>query len=343
MKGKRFLVTGACGTIGKELVRQLVADYAPEEVLCVDNNETELFFLQQHYNECKNTKFLLCDVRDWDKMHQRMEGVNIVFHTAAFKHVHLCECSPDEAVQNNIVGLQKLIRSAAAAHVDRFIFTSSDKAVNPSSVMGTTKLMGERLVTAANATQRVRQTIFASTRFGNVLGSRGSVVPIFQQQIAQGGPVTVTDEAMTRFVMNIQRAVRLVLDSATLACGGEVFITKMPTVRIRDLADVMIQESAAQYGHTQQDIPVEIIGNKPGEKLFEELMSAEETRRCVELQDYFAVLPAFHNLYDNISYVYPDMAHDTIQTPYNSAVQTPLSHEALRTFLRESGLLCKQS
>jgi FlaA1/EpsC-like NDP-sugar epimerase len=202
LTGKRVLVTGACGTVGSELIRQLLEDaYEPTEVIAMDNNESGLFFLEQQFLSESRASFFLADVRDRDKLRRKMQGVDVVFHAAAFKHVVLCERSPFEAVQTNINGVQNVIYAACENLVDKVIFTSSDKAVNPTSVMGTSKLMGERLMTAANSNLRGKGPIFASTRFGNVLGSRGSVIPIFHEQIRKGGPVSVTDPNMTRFIM----------------------------------------------------------------------------------------------------------------------------------------------
>ena len=196
-KEKKVLVTGACGTVGQELVRQMLEDYEVGELIALDNNESEIFFLEQTFAAHSNARFFLADVRDHDKLYRKMEGMHVVFHTAAFKHVVLCERSPFEAVQTNIFGVQNVISAANKAKVERVIFTSSDKAVNPTSVMGTSKLMGERLITAANSNMRGEGAVFASMRFGNVLGSRGSVIPIFREQIRRGGPVTLTDPAMT--------------------------------------------------------------------------------------------------------------------------------------------------
>jgi FlaA1/EpsC-like NDP-sugar epimerase len=268
-----------------------------------------------------------------------MKHMDIVFHAAAFKHVILCERSPFEAVQTNILGLQNVITAAIENKVERVIFTSSDKAVNPTNVMGTSKLMGERLMTAANSTLREDGPTFTSTRFGNVLGSRGSVIPIFREQIRGGGPVTLTDPAMTRFIMSIGEAVRLVIESAYLARGGEVLITKMPVIRIQDLAEVMINELAPVYGHLSEEIKIGIIGTKPGEKMYEELMNLEETRRAWELQRYFVVLPAFTCLYRNIAYEYPDIISGTVTNPYHSDNEVPLSKDQLTTFLRDNNLL----
>ena len=229
---RSVLVTGACGTFGRELVRQLVEDHEVGELIGLENNESELFFMDQRYGNNGRARFYLADVRDADKLCRKMRGVDIVFHTAAFKHVILCERSPFEAVQTNILGVQNLIYAATESLVEKVIFTSSDKAVNPTNVMGTSKLMGERLMTAANCKKKSTRPVFASTRFRNVLGSRGSVIPVFREQIRRGGPVTLTDSRMTRFIMTIGQSVRLVIDSAVLSHGGEVFITKMPTIRI---------------------------------------------------------------------------------------------------------------
>jgi FlaA1/EpsC-like NDP-sugar epimerase len=205
--------------------------------------------------------------------------------------------------------------------------------------MGTSKLMGERLMTAANSNSRGKGTLFASTRFGNVLGSNGSVIPIFKNQIAQGGPITLTDPEMTRFVMSVEQAVRLVIDSASLVRGGEVFITKMPVVRIKDLAEVMINELAPQYGYRPDEIKIVTIGTKPGEKLCEELMNDEEMRRTVELPNYFVVLPAFRGLYKNISYVYDNLISKEIANPYNSANELPMTQSEILDFLLEHSIL----
>ncbi len=213
---KRILVTGACGTVGLELIRQLLVNFKVGELIGIDNNESELFFLEDKFADFNNVSFFLADVRDRDKISRKMKHMDIVFHTAAFKHVILCERSPFEAVQTNILGIQNIINGAIENHVERVIFTSSDKAVNPTNVMGTTKLMGERLMTAANSNSREGGPIFTSTRFGNVLGSRGSVIPIFREQIRRGGPVTLTDPAMTRFIMSLEGAIQLVIESAWL-------------------------------------------------------------------------------------------------------------------------------
>ena len=337
--GKRILITGACGTVGSELVRALLENYNPETVVGIDNNESELFFLDQKYLEDKRASFFMADIRDKDVLSRAMKGIDIVFHAAALKHVILCERSPFEAVQTNIIGVQNIIYAAEVNSVSMVIFTSSDKAVNPTNVMGTSKLMGERLMTAASNTANKSKTVYASTRFGNVLGSNGSVVPIFKKQIKKGGPITLTDSRMTRFVMSVQEAVGLVLDSAEIAKGGEVFITKMPVLKISDLAEVMIDLLSEKYGHKSGNIKINVIGSKPGEKLYEELMSDEETSRALELSKFFTVLPAFRDLYEDSVYQYQDIVNEIVDNPYVSTESNLMSHKEIEDFLLNNNLL----
>ncbi len=342
-QGKSVLITGACGTVGSELVNQLLtnSEYAPRELIGLDNNESELFFLDQRFLNDPRSHFYVTDIREKDELINKMRGVDLVFHAAALKHVILCERSPEQAVLTNIHGVQNVIDAANATNVEVVIFTSSDKAVNPTNVMGTSKLMGERIMTAANSNKRGKGPIFASTRFGNVLGSNGSVIPIFHNQIAEGGPVTLTDKKMTRFVMSIFESVRLVLDSAEEAKGGEVFVTKMPVIRIEDLAKAMIEELAPLYDLEPKDIKICEIGSKPGEKLYEELMSPEETRRTVELEQFFSVLPAFRGIYHDIDYTYSTTVSTEVDNPYVSEQEPALSVTEIKTFLKANNLLGK--
>jgi len=338
-KDKTVLVTGACGTVGAELVRQLV-DSEAAHVVCVDNNETELFFQIEQYRDSAKVSGHLVDVRDRESLKLRMRGVDIVLHSAALKHVGLCEDSPAQAIATNIQGTQNVIDAAQENGVERVLFTSSDKAVNPTNVMGTSKLMGERLMTAASETASngiefsdpKKGTIFASTRFGNVLGSRGSVVPLFRRQIEAGGPITLTDKQMTRFIMTLEEAARLVLDSVWLARGGEVMVTKMPIARIEDIAHVIRDELAPG-----RDIEIVEIGSKPGEKMYEELMNDEEVRRTREYGDFFVVLSAFA---DSKAPIYNHLRDcPRPDRPYNSAVEPALSREDVVSYFAEKGVL----
>ena len=337
VEGKRVLITGVCGTVGRELLRQVVAG-EPAEVIGLDNNESELFFLVDEYAEEPHVRFYLGDIRDRDNLSRKMAGMDIVFHAAALKHVLLGEQSPRDVVQTNVLGTQNVIDAALTNDVERVLFTSSDKAVNPTNVMGTSKLMGERLMTAANAVRRGGKPIFASTRFGNVLGSRGSVIPVFRRQICRGGPVTLTEPTMTRFIMTLEEAVALVTRSVFLARGGEVFVTKMPVVRIADLAAVMVEELAPRYGRDPDEVPVKVVGSKAGEKIYEELINDEETRRSADIDRYFVVLPAFESVYEDIEHTYPGMEGVGVKLPYNSAVERSMSKDELREYLVEEPL-----
>ncbi len=334
--GKSVLITGVCGTVGAELLKQ-VSQFNPKEIIGLDNNESELFFLQNSYRDRDDVHFYMCDIKNKSQLSGYFQGVDIVLHSAARKHVILCEKAPSEAVQTNILGTQNIIDCAQEAGVKRVLFTSSDKAVNPTNVMGTTKLMGERLMTAANASKRNKYPIFASTRFGNVLGSNGSVIPLFQRQILAGGPVTLTDENMSRFVMTLEEAARLVMESVFLANGGEVFVTKMPTISIKDLAVSMV-DIYKERDQVDGDIDIKIIGAKPGEKLYEELINEEEIRRTFEIDNYFAVIPAFKSVYGDINYDFGPNS-SPVDKIYRSDLEDFMSGDNLKNYLTENKLV----
>src|ERR1700683_3210884 len=337
-RGKRVLVTGACGTIGRQLVRLLLTNFEIAALTALDHNESALMFLEERYSAVKNTRFVLADVRDLSSLLREMRNVDILFHAAAYKHVYLCERSPLEAIQTNIFGVQNVIQAAVQNGVQHLVFASSDKAVNPTNVMGTSKLMGERLITAAALDPNLSGATFLSTRFGNVLGSRGSVIPIFRDQIRDGGPVTLTDPQMTRFIMSLHDAVRLVIESMVLGQPGDVLITKMPAIRIADLATVMVREFAPLCGRRAQDIEIKVVGPKPGEKTYEELMNDEETRRALELERYFVVRPAFA-MPEKAKPHYEELRETAVKQPYNSANVATLSQAELTVFLRRHDLV----
>ncbi len=324
-------ITGSCGTIGKEIIRILISETSAS-VIAIDNNETELFLQQEKYKSGGRVTCFLVDIRDKEALLLRMQGADIVLHTAALKHVGICEASPAQAIQTNIIGTQNVIDAALLNNVERMIFTSSDKAVNPTNVMGVSKLMGERLVTSASENLVSGETIFASTRFGNVLGSRGSVVPLFRSQIEEGQSITLTDKKMTRFIMTLSEATRLVLDSVWIARGGEVMVTKMPTAKIEDIAKVMAKNLAHE-----KEIDIIEIGSKPGEKMYEELMNDEELLRSKIYGSFLIVLSAFCDPHDD------RLKHlescDSPNRPYNSDNEVPLDESEVEQYFLENGLL----
>ncbi|MGE3062054.1 MAG: SDR family NAD(P)-dependent oxidoreductase [bacterium] len=272
LRDQTILITGACGSIGSEIFRQ-VLKYSPKMVLALDIDETELFYIENRTpSEFKErVKPILADVRD-KKIIEKIfltQEIDVVFHAAALKHVSMCEQFPDEGVKTNIMGTYNLT-SAAKGKAKRFLFISTDKAVNPSSIMGGTKRIAEYIVTSSAG----GGTIFSCVRFGNVLGSRGSVLPIFEEQINNKKPVTITHPEMKRYFMTTQEAVQLCLEAAGGALGGEVFILDMgEPVYIKDLAEKMIR----MFGfEPYTDVPIIYTGKRKGEKLFEELLRSEE-------------------------------------------------------------------
>ena len=293
-ENKTILITGSAGSIGSEIAKTLLK-FNPKVIRLLDINETGLFELEQKLRS-KRIRLFIGDIRDKDRLKRAMEDVDIVFHAAALKHVPLCEYNPFEAVKTNVIGVQNLIDVAMDEEVEKFITISTDKAVRPINVMGATKLLAEKLTIAANLYKGKRKTAFSVVRFGNVLNSRGSLLPLIKEQIKKGGPVTLTDPQMTRFIMSINDAAILVLKAGVLAKGGEIFIPKMPAIKIIDLIEVVIEELAPKYGYNPDDISIEVIGKRPGEKPFEELMTEEEAMNAKELEDMYIIYP--EGLYD---------------------------------------------
>lgn len=287
--GKRILVTGGVGSIGSFLVKEIL-QYNPHSIRVFDNNESSLFDLEQDLNSSK-IRLLIGDIRDKERLMTAMEDVDIVFHAAALKHVPLCEFNPYDAVKTNVIGTQNVLDAAFSQRIQKVITVSTDKAVNPSNVMGATKLLAERLTISANNYHGHNNTIFSCVRFGNVLNSRGSVIPLFAKQIKNGGPITVTHHDMRRFCMHISSAAQLILKAGMIAQGREIFILKMPTIRVMDLIEVMRDILAPRYGYNPEDIPIKLIGMRIGEKIDEELMILDEMSCVYENDDMYMVLP----------------------------------------------------
>ena len=286
--GKVCLVTGGGGSIGSELVRQ-IAGYHPEQIIIVDIYENNAYDIQQEllieYEDRLNLITLIASVRDRDKREQifREYKPQVVFHAAAHKHVPLMETSPAEAVKNNVFGTWNMVTLAEKFGVEKFVMISTDKAVNPTNVMGATKRWCEMIVQYMS--QKESNTEFVTTRFGNVLGSNGSVIPLFRRQIESGKPVTVTHPDIIRYFMTIPEAVSLVLEAAAIAHGGEIFVLDMgDPVRITTLAENLIR----MYGKVPyRDVEIKFTGLRPGEKLFEELLMDEEGLQSTENKKIF--------------------------------------------------------
>jgi FlaA1/EpsC-like NDP-sugar epimerase len=275
LKGKVILVTGAAGSIGSGLVKQ-IGNYEPKNIILLDQAESALYDLQQDLH-AKGTVFpfeiVIGDIRNYDRLKRVFDFYQpeFVFHAAAYKHVPLMENNPSEAVLTNVKGTKNLVDLSLEFGVHKFVMISTDKAVNPTNVMGASKRVAEIYAQTKN---NLGKTKFVTTRFGNVLGSNGSVIPLFQKQIEQGGPLTITDERITRFFMTIPEACQLVLEAGSMGQGGEIFVFDMgKSVKILDLAKKMIQLSGLEIG---KDIEIKVTGLRPGEKLYEELLASEE-------------------------------------------------------------------
>lgn len=336
---KKILVTGGTGSIGREIVKQLL-EFQPEQIRVFSRDDTKQFELEHELRSPENVRFLIGDIRDLNRLKMAMEEIDYVLHVAALKHVAACEYNPFEVVKTNVDGTQNVIEAALARNVERVINISTDKAINPTNTLGASKLLAERIIAAAQSFRGFHQTIFASVRFGNVLGSRGSVTGLFKNQIKNGGPVTVTDPDMTRFIMSIPQAVNLVLKAAWMAQGRETFILKMPATRIVDLAETMIEELAPRYGRTKKDIAIRIIGRKQGEKLHEELMTMDESETALETEEMFIVIPRnAEGVSINVEGRVYAGADPAQKREYYSKMERLLSKEQIRGLLKQEGLL----
>jgi len=285
-QNKVVLVTGGTGSFGKKFIRILLDEYNPSKVIVYSRDE-----LKQHemratggFNDPR-IRYFIGDVRDKERLTRAMYGVNIVVHSAALKQVPACEYNPMEAIKTNILGSANVIDAAIESGVEKVLALSTDKAVNPINLYGATKLAAEKLMVQSNAYAGGRKTRIACTRYGNVVGSRGSVVPLFFSQ-RPTGVLTITDDRMTRFWISLEQGVRFVIRCIEEMQGGEVFVPKIPSMKMTDLARAMAPEAE-----------IKIIGIRPGEKLHESLISEDEARTTVELEDMFVVQPAGADLW----------------------------------------------
>lgn len=331
-KDKNILIIGGTGTIGQSLLRQIISE-KPKLIRLLSRDEHKQITFQRELGPRKDIDFLIGDVRDYDRLLKAMEDMNYVFHAAALKHVPVCESNPIEAVQTNIMGTNNVIKAALFRNVEKVVFISSDKAVSPTNTYGATKLIAERLIAAAEEHKGNSRTVFATVRFGNVMGSRGSVIPLFSNQIRESKKIKVTDLNMTRFMMTINQATSLTIKALKESAGGEVFVFKMPVVILRDLVTITIEETCKKYNISSSSVDIEEIGLREGEKMYEELMTDDESKIVIELPEMFIIPPAFKKQ--------PHSSHAklTNKGTYSSHTQPPISQEEIRNYMNTENLI----
>jgi len=275
-----ILVTGGTGSFGKKFIEIIQRDFQPKKIIVFSRDELKQHEMRIAGFDWPNLRYFIGDVRDRDRMRRAMHGVDIVVHAAALKQVPACEYNPMEAIKTNILGSSNVIEAALDAGVKKVLALSTDKAVNPVNLYGATKLSAEKLFVQSNAYAAGTATRFSCTRYGNVIGSRGSVVPVFLRQ-RESGKLTITDPRMTRFWLSLEQGVRFVIRCIEQMEGGEVFVPKLPSTHITDLAKAIAPEAE-----------IEVIGIRPGEKLHEVLVNEDEARHTVEMDDMYVIQPA---------------------------------------------------
>jgi len=277
---KIILLTGGTGSFGQKFVEVMLKEYNPKTIRIFSRDELKQWEMAQKFNHEKILRFFIGDIRDKERLERAMDGVDIVVHAAALKQVPLCEYNPFEAVKTNILGAQNVIEAALDNNVERVMAISTDKAVNPVNLYGATKMCMEKLVIAANSyVGPKRQTKMSCVRYGNVVGSRGSVIPLFKKQ-RQTGRITITDPRMTRFWITLEQGVKFVINCIEKMHGGEIFVPKIPSMRIMDLAKAIAPECE-----------IEFIGIRPGEKIHECLLTEDQARHSIEFEDFFVIEP----------------------------------------------------
>ncbi|MGA2030838.1 MAG: UDP-N-acetylglucosamine 4,6-dehydratase (inverting) [Thermoguttaceae bacterium] len=274
-------ITGGTGSFGKKCAEILLGEYHPRKLIIFSRDELKQYEMHNAGYDHPSTRFFLGDVRDRDRLLRALHGVDVIIHAAALKQVPACEYNPREAIRTNVDGAQNIVDAAIDCGVRRVLALSTDKAVNPVNLYGATKLCAEKVLIQGNAYAGAGQTRFSCTRYGNVLGSRGSVIPLFQKQ-RKSGKLTVTDARMTRFWLTLEQGVRFVLSCIEQMHGGEVFVPKIPSMKINDLAEAVAPGCAIQY-----------VGIRPGEKLHEVMISQDEARHALRLDDKFVIQPAY--------------------------------------------------
>lgn len=283
LRNKNILVTGGTGSFGHQVVSDLI-NKKPRQVIIFSRDEDKQDKMRYEFSHLNNLRFLIGDVRDKESLKRAMRGADIVFHAAALKYVPSSEYNAMEAVRTNILGAQNVFEIALEENVMKVVAISTDKAVEPVNVMGMSKAIQERLATLANLHRGNKKTVFVCVRYGNVVGSRGSVVPLFKKQIDENKDITLTHREMTRFILTLPDSVRLIFKAAEEGMGGEVFVLEIPSHTVLDLAEVMVENSGKK-------LKIKETGIRPGEKVHETLISPIESLRTVRWGDFFVILP----------------------------------------------------
>jgi UDP-N-acetylglucosamine 4,6-dehydratase len=325
LKNKVILITGGTGSFGKACVKKLLAEHDPKIIRIYSRDELKQWEMQREF-QSEKIRFLIGDVRDAERLRRACEGVDVIIHAAALKQVPACEYNPMEAVKTNINGAMNVINAALDNRVEKVIALSTDKAANPVNIYGATKLASDRLFIQSNVYRGAsRDTQFSVVRYGNVMGSRGSIIPLFQAQ-RESGTVTITDTRMTRFWITLPHAVDFVLTSLVLMQGGELFVPKIPSMKVTELAKVIAPKAKQK-----------IIGIRPGEKLHEQLIPPGEARGGLELKDRYIILSQSREWSMDLSrYVGAKKVKDDFE--YNSKDNTYVSSSQMQKLLNESGL-----
>jgi UDP-N-acetylglucosamine 4,6-dehydratase len=281
LEGKTILITGGTGSFGTKFVETLLELHNPAAIRIFSRDELKQSHMQRRFASDDRLRFLIGDVRDLSRLRQATRGVDMIVHAAAMKQVPACEYNPFEAVKTNIHGAENIVTAAIENDVPTTVSLSTDKAVNPVNLYGSTKLAAEKIVTQGNAYAGDSVSRFSTVRYGNVMGSRGSVIPIFQQQAATG-TLTITDDRMTRFWITLEAAVQFVIDSIGMMKGGEIYVPKIPSMRVTDIAEAIAPGCERQ-----------VVGIRPGEKLHEVLLTEDEARHSYDLGDRFVTVPEY--------------------------------------------------
>lgn len=332
---KRILVTGGTGSIGATIVRELLP-FFPRQIRIYSRDDTKQFELMESLPKGAPVNTLIGDVRDKERLMLAMENIDFVFHAAALKHVASCERNPFETIKTNVLGTQNVIECAFASGVGKVVNISTDKATDPTNILGVTKLLAEKLILSSYFYKGDKKTKFASVRFGNVLWSRGSVFPLFAKKIRRGEAITLTDPSMTRFFMSLKQAAQLVLRATALMQDRETFVFKMPALTMGD-AVAALQDLMREEGLAGAVIPVHVIGKKEGERIHEKLLTVEESLNALETDDLYIIRPDFGMSPAKTPTTHYGTARPAAFGEYNSRNARLLSVAEIKLMLAEDG------